>query len=146
MKQNSLQYLLEKYREGTLNDEERGELERLTHKDEVMASANHRVTAIVRRRVSLAIAAVMVVGVGLMALLPRGMQQPLVAEVQEMPVVQEELPVVVEVMLPAVNSAPEKKAAVAKPKATRRDEPVVVCNSQCDADSVISVIRKFLSV
>ena len=40
MKNDSIQYLLEKYREGTLNDEERVELERLTHKDEVFAAGS----------------------------------------------------------------------------------------------------------
>lgn len=146
MKQDSLQYLLEKYREGALSDDERSELERLTHKDEVMASASRRVVAIVRRRISLTIAAVMVAGAGVVAVLPHGMQEPMVAEVQELPAVKEDVPAVEEVMLPAVNNVPEKKAAAVKPKVKRRDEPVVVCNSQCDADSVISDIRKFLSV
>ena len=40
MKQNSLQYLLDKYREGTLTDEERTELNRLAHRDEVMSSSS----------------------------------------------------------------------------------------------------------
>lgn len=146
MKQNSLQYLLEKYREGTLNEEERVELERMTHKDEVMAAANCQVKGIIRRRVSLAVAAVMVAGAGVMAVLPHDVQQPLVAEVQEVPVVQEETPWVEEVIIPAVKKEPQRKASTVVSKTKRRDEPVVVCNNQCDADSVINDIKRFLSV
>lgn len=157
MKQNSLEHLLAKYREGTLCDEERAELESLAHKDEVTAVARRRAKAVVRRRVSLAFAAAMVVGAGVVVVLPHDVaQQPLVAEVQELPAaVQEESPLVEEAILPAVAKAPHPAEAVAmRPSVSRpsvkkqspADEPVVVCNSQCDADSVISDIRKFLSV
>lgn len=163
MKQNSLQYLLEKYREGTLNDEERVELERLTHKDEVMAAASHRVRGIIRRRVSLAVATVLVAGVGVVAVLPREVQGPLMAEAKEIPApvveMQHEVsPSEKEV----VSEEPTRESQRAVPMQARKadrpvstlhrqakskvTDPVVVCNNQCEADSVISDIRKFLSV
>ena len=147
MKQNSIQYLLEKYREGTLNDEERTELERLTHKDEVVAAANRRATGIIRR-------AVMVAGAGAFAVLPHS-QEPLMAEAKVLPapVVETQLaasPQEVEaVVAPTVEThpvAPLRKRARTKAATRVKSDPVVVCNNQCEADSVISDIRKFLSV
>ena len=154
MKQNSIQYLLEKYREGTLNDEERTELERLTHKDEVVAAASRRATGIIRRRVSLTIASVMVAGAGAFAVLPHS-QEPLMAEAKVLPapVVETQLaasPQEVEaVVAPTVEThpvAPLRKRARTKAATRVKSDPVVVCNNQCEADSVISDIRKFLSV
>ena len=69
MKQDSIQQLLAKRQAGTLTDSELEELNRLTHKDEVVAAANRRATGIIRRRVSLTIAAVMVAGAGAFAVL-----------------------------------------------------------------------------
>ena len=153
MKQNSIQYLLEKYREGTLSDEERVELESLTHKDEVMAAAGRKVRGIIWRRVSLTVAAVMIVGAGALTLLPRT-QEPLLAEAQEVPAVQEEMPMVEDMVRPALPQTvapvakpqPTAHKAVAKPAKKKSEEPVVVCNNQCEADSVLNDIRKFLSV
>ncbi len=146
MKQNSLQYLLEKYREGTLNEEERVELESLTHMDEVMDAASRRAMGIIRRRVSLAIAAVMVVGAGVVAVLPHDSQEPLMAEVQEIPEIHE-MPVVEEVVIPSTpQTVAPARVRVTKPVRKEDSEPVVICNNQCDVDSIISDIRKFLSV
>lgn len=163
MKQNSLQYLLEKYREGTLNDEERVELERLTHKDEVISAANRRVTGIIWRRVSLTIAAVMVAGAGVVAVLPREAQGPLMADAQEIPTsiveAQRDASPAVETVVPAtVIEEPQHVAPLQTKHASRpataikrsvkvhESDPVVICNNQCEADSVLSDIRKFLSV
>ena len=46
MKTESLERLMDKYREGTLSDEERDELNRLTHRDAVMAAASQRARGI----------------------------------------------------------------------------------------------------
>ena len=156
MKQNSLQYLLEKYREGTLNDEERVELERLTHKDEVLSAANRRVKGIIWRRVSLTIATVMVAGAGVVAVLPRETQGPLMAEAKEIPaqVVETQVavsPTVEEIASPVAQKKTQhspfvQKKHVGRPAKAKEAEPVVICNNQCEADSVISDIRKFLSV
>lgn len=157
MKQNSLQYLLEKYREGTLNDEERAELEHLTHKDEVLAAANRKVRGIIWRRVSLTIATVMVVGAGVVAVLPREAEAPLMAEAKEIPapVVERQrdaLPAVEENIAPTVAKEEPQPAVVPQSRRVGRAakakkvEPVVICNNQCEADSVLSDIRKFLSV
>lgn len=155
MKQNSMQYLLEKFREGTLNEEERTELERLTHKDEVFAAAGRKVRGIIWRRVSLAVAAMMVVGAGTLTMLPRE-QEPLMAEAMEIPVptveTQPAAPPAIEAVAPQQATAKTQRAASLqrRPKARlaiqEETEPVVVCNNQCEADSVISDIRKFLSV
>lgn len=155
MKNDSIQYLLEKYREGTLNDEERVELERLTHKDEVFAAAGRKVRGIIWQRVSLAVAAIMVTGVGMLTMLPRE-QEPLVAEAREFPIssveTQPAASPVIEAEVPQQALKETQQAASlqrrpkAKPTIQDRTEPVVVCNNQCEADSVISDIRKFLSV
>ena len=156
MKNNSIQYLLEKYREGTLNDEERVELERLTHKDEVFAAAGRKVRGIIWQRVSLAVAAVMVAGVGMLTILPHE-QEPLMAEAREIPIqsveTQRAASPVIEAVAPQQALKETQPAASLQRKAKAKPaikavttSPVVVCNNQCDADSVISDIRKFLSV
>lgn len=171
MKKDSIQELLAKYSEGTLTEGERADLERLAHKDEVLASANRRATAIVRRRVSVAASVLILSVAGVWALMPgQSEQMPLVAQADveqqtESPAVVPET--VVPEALPAAVE-PQPLVAEARPAAARRpkaqtapvlppeevvapvleqpQDPVVMCNSQCDADSVISDIKKFLSV
>lgn len=174
MKMDDIQQLLQKYREGTLTPEEHAELDRLTHKDEVLAEAFHRADGIVFRRrirnLSLALGGLVLLGAGVWMLTPRGAgEAPLVAEA----VVEE--PAAIEcpqtetlaptaavktavadepVHLAASSSMPKPVKAVAQPDATVKTTPppptpeqqnVVVCNTQCEADSVISNIWKFLS-
>jgi hypothetical protein len=162
MKQNSLQYLLDKFREGTLTDEERSELNRLTHRDEVMASAHSRARGILWRRASLAVGALAVIGAGVMAVMPRPTEEVMIAEVREVPAAVQVAPAVEQVLRPVeareaaskpvAKAKPEPKAvptpkpADVKPAAIKKTEPVVVCNNQCDADSVINDIKRFLSV
>lgn len=169
MKQDTLQSLLDKYREGTLSDSERSELERLSHKEEVFSAARHQAAGIMRRRVALAVSALMVCGAGIWALQSGvGRPEPQVAEVIEpMPKVQQEVletlvpeaipepaPLVAEARvkpIPQTHSdatiAPMQrpKPADVTPITKPSDEPVVMCNNQCDADSVINDIRKFLA-
>lgn len=172
MKQNTLQSLLDKYRDGTLTDSERSELERLSHKDEVFAAAQSRATGILRRRVALAVSALMICGAGIWAVLPGGdSPAPQVAEASTpIPEVPQEVretvapepaaepaPLVAKVhetKRPATTAtrkvrptavAPVEKSAVVASTANTTDEPVVMCNNQCDADSVISDIKKFLT-
>lgn len=160
MKQNSLQYLLEKYREGTLTDDERTELERLSHRDEVMAAASRHATGIVRRRVSLVIGAVVVLGVGTTLMIPRPTEEVMIAEAHNVPPAVQMVPETEQVLRPAEMRETEPQHIIeakttAKPmsacptvrrNAVRKSDPVVVCNNQCDADSVISDIKRFLSV
>ena len=162
MKQNSLQYLLDKYREGTLTDEERTELNRLAHRDEVMSSARSRARGILWHRASLAVGAVAVIGAGVMAVMPRPTEDVMIAEVREVPTTVQVAPEAEHVLRPVENRdvAPKPVEAAksnvnpvatarpvnTKPTAIRKKEPVVVCNNQCDADSVINDIKRFLSV
>ena len=55
MKTESQEQLLERYREGTLSDGDLAELNRLSHRDEVMAAAGQRAASIVRRRTQLGV-------------------------------------------------------------------------------------------
>lgn len=154
MKKDTIQSLLAKRQAGTLTEAEMEELNRLTHRDEVMAEANRRAGGIIRaRRAGLAaFAAVVVVAAGVLLLQPR-QEAPLVAERQPVAVQQPEVQpetVVVEseavaepVQVAVVQPVRHKAHA---PAPVKDDEPVVMCNSQCDADSVISDIWKFLSV
>ncbi len=172
MKQDTLQSLLDKYREGTLTDSERSELERLSHKDEVFSAARHQATGIIRRRVSLTVTALMICGAGIWALRPGGSDlSPQIAEATApVPVVPQEVyetvspspvtettPLIAEVhetQRPATvahkkqpaDILPKEKAATTVNPANSPDDPVVMCNNQCDADAVISDIKKFLSV
>ena len=162
MKQNSLQYLLDKFREGTLTDEERSELNSLTHRDEVMASAHSRARGILWRRASLAVGAVAVIGAGVLAVVPRPTEEVMVAEVREVPAAVQVAPAVEQVLRPVEareavpkpvamakpesKVAPTSRPANVKPATIKKSEPVVVCNNQCDADSVINDIKRFLSV
>lgn len=157
MKQDSIQELLAKRAAGTLTDDELTALNALAGRDEVVAGAERRAVAIRgrRRRVAAMVAGVVaVVAVGLTLLMPRH-EEPLMAK-QEPPKQQ----VVADEVLPAtVEAAPVQVAAVStgetaaavphkqkqQPKAAQAGEPVVTCNSQCDADSVINDIWKFLT-
>lgn len=157
MKQDSIQELLAKRAAGTLTDEELATLNILTHRDDVVACAEQRAVATCHRRrrvAAMAAGVVAVVAVGLTLLMPRH-EEPLMAK-QELPKQQ----VVADEVLPAtVEAAPVQVAAVStgetaaavphkqkqQPKAAQAGEPVVTCNSQCDADSVINDIWKFLT-
>lgn len=162
MKQDTLQSLLDKFREGTLTDGERSELERLSHKEEVFSAARSQAAGILRRRVALTVSALMICCAGIWAVLPGGgSQMPQVAEVEApVPEVQQEVretlaPEVPAEPAPMVAKVHETKRPVAAETRKARPEvvapieqpandPVVICNSQCDADSVISDIKKFL--
>lgn len=161
MKQNSIQYLLEKFREGTLTDEERTELEQLTRRDEVMAAASRRATGIVHRRMSLVAATAMIIGAGVMVVLPRESQGPLMAEAKTMPTAEvqtatvfaEEMTMPTETVNVPPRMASRQPLAASRPVAPvqqqatpTESEPIVVCNSQCNADSIINDIKRFLSV
>ena len=148
MKQDTLQSLLDKFREGTLTDGERTELERLSHKDEVFSAARSQAAGILRRRVALTVSALMICGAGIWAVLPGGgSQMSQVAEVVAPEVPAEPAPMVAEVhktKRPVAAAIKKARPEEVAPIEQAADEPVVVCNSQCDADSVISDIRKFL--
>ncbi len=156
---------MEKYREGTLSDAEREELNGLTHRDEVMAAAGERAHVILRRRrtVAFTVAGLLVAGGAIWTLLPSERQQaPILAETTVPEVVERVPEPTVEQVAPATMPTGEKVVA----KVTRRstvapsqvkpvdavvkpeesDDPVVMCNNQCEADSVINDIWKFLTV
>lgn len=158
MKQDSIQELLAKRAAGTLTDDELATLNILTRRDDVVAGAERRAVAIRgrRRRVAAMVAGVVaVVAVGLTLLMPRH-EEPLMAK-QELPkqqvVADEVLPATVEAapVQTAAVDAEKTAAAVAQThrpqhhKAAKAGDPVVTCNSQCDADSVINDIWKFLT-
>ncbi len=165
MKKESLQELMERYREGTLSESELAELNRLCHRDEVMAAAGERAAGIVRRRRSIVftVAGLLVAGAAIWTLLPqRHESAPLVAGTVVPEAVTLPEPVLDEV--PVETAAPVKP--VTRPKATTRSPQhiaethrvddvhsqatasgtVVTCNNQCEADSVINDIWKFLTV
>ena len=166
MKQDSIQQLLAKRQAGTLTDSELEELNRLTHKDEVVAAAEQAATVIVRRRrlvtSSVALVAVAVAVFGITLLVPKN-EMPLVAQQQPAPQpVVEDMPQSVEApATPAVpttpaaskhTTAPKPAVAQAQPAKsvpqaaeTHRTDPTVMCNNQCEADSVINDIWKFLT-
>lgn len=162
MKNNDIQTLLERYREGTLSDSELDELNRLAGRDEVMASAGRQADSILRRRRTIVytLAGLLVAGGFLWTLIPR-QETPLVAEatVPEAivePIVEQVAPAASTTVAPTpthhVRHTPEPRT-VAKAVHTAptivempAEEPVVICNNQCEADSVISDIWKFLTV
>ena len=156
MKQETIKALLAKREAGTLTDEELEMLNRLTRRDEVVAGAEERAAVIVgRRRRAMAAcvaACMMVVAAGLL-FTQRHDTAPMVAQQETVVEIPEE-----ENIMPPVEVAPQQTAAVnvdktaAPTKADRKhvakptaEDPVVMCNSQCDADSVISDIWKFLT-
>lgn len=149
MKTEDLQQLFDRYREGTLDDAGRAELQRLSHRDEVMAAARRRADGIVRRRRTalFTLAGLVLAGATVWTLLPQ----------------QEGIPIVAEATVPdAATTIPEPAVeqpateapavhAIPKPAPRRRaaapaNEPVVICNNHCEADSVINDIWKFLTV
>jgi hypothetical protein len=156
MKQETIKALLAKREAGTLTDEELEMLNRLTRRDEVVAGAERQAKVIVtRRRRTLAacVAAFVVAGaVGLIFTqrhdtVPMMAQQEAVVEIPE----EEDIMAPVEVE-PQQTAAVNVEKTVAPAKADRKHvakptakDPVVMCNSQCDADSVISDIWKFLT-
>lgn len=162
MKNDSLQQLLAKYQEGNLSADELQQLNQLARKDETLSAANRRAHGIIVRRtvgtVLVALTGVAVLGVGISMLLPRD-EAPMIAELNEIPAtVVEEQPTTIEAL-------PVQQMAVApKPKQAKKpvqkavnpveetiveaqsvDEPTVICNNQCEADSVINDIWKFLT-
>ena len=173
MKTDSIQHLLEKYREGTLNDEEREELNILTHRDEVMSSARHRASVIQRRtRMGIGFAVTLLVAGGALmwSLAPQHSEGPLMAEA----VVPEEVTLpepepIIETVAPVEQPAAPVRTHQSHPRHTKTvvaqatpnaalttsnpqiitpnsEDPVVMCNNQCEADSVINDIWKFLTV
>ena len=158
MKNDSIQQLLGRYREGTLSDSELAELNRLTHRDEVMADAERRAGGIIRRRRTLAFTAagILLAGGVVWSLLPQQQETTLVAEATVPEVVELPAPTVEQSTLqaPAVKKSAPRKVAVQKPatlttttiEQIAEDETVVMCNNQCEADSVINDIWKFLTV
>lgn len=151
MKSNDIEQQLARRHDGSLGADELEELNRLCGRDEVFAAADRRVATLRRHRRVAAMAAVLAVAVGGMALLgTHGQEEPqLVASAEPLPVA-----------IPAIEAAPavEQPAAEPQPRPAKRPKPaataakpvadegpVVVCNNQCDADSVISDIWKFLS-
>lgn len=153
MKTDSIQQLLKRYEESTLSDSELVELNRLTHRDEVMQQAERQANGIIHRRRTIAytLTGLLVAGAATWTLLtPRNSESTLIAEATVPEVVISIPEPVVEQMAPAAQPQPP----VATPRPTKAvhktakssDEPVVVCNNQCEADSVISDIWKFLTV
>lgn len=197
MKQNSLQQLLAKYQEGTINEEELEQLNILTHRDEVISEAESRARVIVRHRtqrnIGFAVVGVALLGIGTWILAPKTENPVLIAELNAPENVQQGYVNQNQQDEAVVTSQPSGTTSVAKGTIEQSDntasivqdeavpaiitpvnqdlaqddvaaedlldntehierviepqtDPVVVCNSQCDADSVISEIRKFLSV
>lgn len=165
MKQDSIQQLLAKRQAGSLSDEELAALNRLTHRDEVIAAADRQAAGIVRRRRTrlsvAALVAVAVGGAGLYLLQPTP-EAPLVAQQQApVPAAVEEVTVETPALAPTPATAAPKEpvaanrstvakslprpAEAATTAATAAEEPVVMCNNQCEADSVINDIWKFLT-
>jgi hypothetical protein len=156
MKQETIKALLDKREAGTLTDEELEMLNCLTRRDEVVAGAERQAKVIVtRRRRALAACVAVCIVAGVIGLLfnQRNDTEPALAQ-QTAPteIVKEETimnPVEVE---PQQTAAVNVEKTVAPAKADRKQvtkptakDPVVMCNSQCDADSVISDIWKFLT-
>ena len=162
MKNDAIQQMTDRYREGSLDDRELSELGRLAHRDEVMAAAERRAGGILRRRrtVHLGVAGLLLAGgVAWTLLAPHRQEAPLVAEAA-LPATAAAAPAEPSVAAavstadvapsPATAAAPRTKATSASPRphtadARSGEEPVVVCNNQCEADSVINDIWKFLT-
>ncbi len=169
MKNDNIEHLLQRYREGTISDSELADLNRLTHRDEVMERAGRQAAGIVHRRrtVAFTLAGLLVAGAATWTLLrPQSDSAPQVAEAS-MPELVAPLPEpTVEQVAPSIQtvaperthmlrntttaSAPSPNAAPPTPASSHitsdSEEPVVMCNNQCVADSVINDIWKFLTV
>ena len=175
MKDNTIQQMLERYREGTLDEGELAELNRLTHRDEVMSAAGSRAAGLIRRRraVAFTVAGLLVAGAAVWTFLPLGgsAEPVLVAEatVQETvapsPIVDSVTspgPATVQPVLSRQGGQPVRVGKERNDSTTLLqnsaslermaecpvcdEAPVVLCNNQCEADSVISDIWKFLTV
>ena len=161
MKHDTLQQLLEKYHEGTLTDEEREQLDSMTHRDEVFASAERQARSIVRTRImrtAACIASLLVVGGAVLwTQMPRqqdtmiARQEPIVVAPQvnpESPAITEQVETTTPAVVAKTVSKPKLRPRVAKIQHTEivDEQVIVVCNNKCEADSVISEIRNFLSV
>ncbi|MBO4586846.1 MAG: hypothetical protein J5677_03410 [Bacteroidales bacterium] len=166
MKKDDIQYLLKKYQEGTITESELSMLNHLTRKDEVMNSAFSQADSIIRRRIvrfaALAMTGLVVIGAGIWVMTPKSSSPSMVAMAQEIPSASTEVisqetntsamtevvdkdkssEVAAAEIVGQTHSFDEKKTA----KPARGKKPVVVCNTQCDADAVINDIWKFLSV
>lgn len=155
MKMDDIQRLLQKYHDGTLTPGEQAELDRLTHKDEVLGEAFHKADGIVRRRrvryLAMAMTGLVLLGAGVWMARPSQEAAPLVAGRQALPAaVADEAPAP-----PPAQPIVARPANVAKPASKpvaptqaaphAEQQTVVVCNTQCEADSVINNIWKFLS-
>ncbi|MDY6371679.1 MAG: hypothetical protein SPL12_05200 [Bacteroidales bacterium] len=164
MKMDDIQRLLQKYHDGTLTPGEQAELDRLTHKDEVLGEAFHKADGIVRRRqvryLAMAMTGLVLLGAGVWMARPSQEAAPLVAGRQALPAaVADEAPapppaqptvagepVLVAAARPANVAKPAPKPVAPTQAAPHAEQQtVVVCNTQCEADSVINNIWKFLS-
>lgn len=170
MKMDDIQRLLQKYHDGTLTPGEQAELNRLTHKDEVLGEAFHKADGIVRRRqvryLAMAMTGLVLLGAGVWMARPSQEAAPLVAGRQALPAaVADEAPapppaqptvadkpavagepVLVAAARPANVAKPAPKPVAPTQAAPHAEQQtVVVCNTQCEADSVINNIWKFLS-
>ena len=162
MKNNDITQLLKRYREGTLGDSELAELNRLTHRDEVMGIASQRAACIIRRRrtIVFTMAGLLLAGVTVWTLLPlHRSSAPMMAEaaipedvILPEPAVEQLAPTTTVIVQTSTPVKVTSRKAVQRPVATTAtyqvvdEEPVVVCNNQCEADSVINDIWKFLTV
>lgn len=166
MKNNTLQQLLDKYQQGLLSSEEIEQLNQLTHKDEVMVAAEGRARTIIRRRtirnVGFVCVGLALAGAGIW-MFNSSPETPMLAEMDnaEVKTVEKiaaqddinavpihQVPVVSRQIRPVMRqiAEPEETPVVEEIAANpTREEPTVVCNNQCDADSVINDIWKFLT-
>lgn len=160
MKNDTIQALLAKREAGTITDDELTSLNALTRRDEVVAGAEKRAVGIRRTRRRVMTTAVALVGVavaGVALLVPRQEPQLMAKQpaVVEQPVREDVGPSPVEAVPLQTASINMEKAATIRssvkkahkeePVLRRKAEPVVTCNNQCDADSVINDIWKFLT-
>ncbi len=135
-----------------LTEEQKARL--LAGRDEAMAEVDRRVAGIRRARrrtVALTTTAVLALGAGTLLFVPKG-QPTLVAEHRAPAAIAAPADTAIAATTVETVQAevqPEKPAVERKArkavKTHRITEPVVMCNNQCDADSVISDIWKFLS-
>ena len=154
MKQNTIETLLEKRRSGELTDEELQQLGTLSRRDEVLAEAGRRADAIIRRRRGsvAAFSAIAAIAVGAFIVVGHPKVEAPQVAMQAAPI-EVETPSEAEPMPTAEKESEPVQMAAAKPTARKHkattaanvDEPVVMCNNQCDADSVINDIWKFLT-
>lgn len=173
MKDTTIETLLKKHEEGSLTDEERDLLETATGKATVMSQACQRATMLRRRRVGMAagLCSLLLVAGAIVLWQPKAEEMPKMATLSQPQTVREPLPqaeteAAQELPLQEAHSGLEKvQAAVTLPVAkyprTQRtvvpqqakettvalqvvEAPQVSCNLQCDADSVISDVWKFL--